>query len=611
MTFIIESDYKPNELNERIEAFIQWSQKYIHDMNDTDFETQRQSLIARRLEKPKQLLEYSHRLWSEISSKEYDFNRDEIEVKAIKELTKQDIIAFFERHLSHSSATRKKLTVSIISENPINEKHLNEVNAELMPAPKLPESIRIENITQFKTHLGFYSVRKPVVDVYANDTTIIDDLLAIIFSKLNFGSVLSAQTVCKRWLDVSKEGFRKVTSIWIKDSDNYQTVCEPYGFNDLSNTCVIRLSQYISNRQTFRSILTKIVAMFPNLKRLYVRLFELYISKDIFLSIAQSCVRDLQSLSIICGANNVYISEAEALLLAIRYPNIRVLQLQSNNLFIEQSAIDKLLQNLPKLEVFALNDTFCHNMANSPVYDGTVYRHLSTGIKVLITTGNILTPDVLQDMVRRPYHRLRELMVHQFDIKCMALIARHFQSIEWLIIHLDPDWCSDFTAQEFNQFIREVSAMRNMTHFTLNFIGIFDWDLDYNGDAVWDPLPPDFTANEIQLLGLCPKLKKLEVTARMSADSMFAIKLGFSKGWWWGVKWCSVSTICAISLAQDFDVDTHDHGSGVDDHQVDNIIGDITSYVGDLSHGLGDIGHGGGGHGDEDDEDIDDNHENY
>ncbi|CAG2173670.1 unnamed protein product [Oppiella nova] len=142
MTFTIESDYKPNELNERIEAFIQWSQKYIHDMNDTDFETQRQSLIARRLEKPKQLLEYSYRLWSEISSKMYDFNRDEIEVKAIKELTKQDIIAFFERHLSHSSATRKKLT----------------------------ESIRIENITQFKTHLGLYSVPKPVVDVYANDT---------------------------------------------------------------------------------------------------------------------------------------------------------------------------------------------------------------------------------------------------------------------------------------------------------------------------------------------------------------------------------------------------------------------------------------------------------
>ncbi|CAG2172600.1 unnamed protein product, partial [Oppiella nova] len=167
MTFTIESDYKPNELNERIEAFIQWVHKYIEDMSDKDFETQKQSVITRRLEKPKQLSEYSQRLWSEISSKDYDFNRDEIEAKAIKELTKQDIIAFFERHLSHTSTNRKKLTVSIISENPINEKHLNEVNADLMPAPKLPESIRIENITQFKTHLGLYSVRKPVVDVYA------------------------------------------------------------------------------------------------------------------------------------------------------------------------------------------------------------------------------------------------------------------------------------------------------------------------------------------------------------------------------------------------------------------------------------------------------------
>ena len=96
MTFTIESDYKPNELNERIEAFIQWVHKYIEDMSHKDFETQKQSVITRRLEKPKNLIDNSYRLWSEISSKEYDFNRDEIEVKAIKELTKQDIIAFFE-----------------------------------------------------------------------------------------------------------------------------------------------------------------------------------------------------------------------------------------------------------------------------------------------------------------------------------------------------------------------------------------------------------------------------------------------------------------------------------------------------------------------------------
>ena len=94
MSFIIESDYKPNYLNERIEAFIQWVHKYIEDMSDKDFETERQALITRRLEKPKQLVEYTKKLWCEISAKDYNFNRDEIEVKAIKELTKQDIIDF-------------------------------------------------------------------------------------------------------------------------------------------------------------------------------------------------------------------------------------------------------------------------------------------------------------------------------------------------------------------------------------------------------------------------------------------------------------------------------------------------------------------------------------
>ena len=63
-------------------------------MTDEDFETERQALITHKLEKPKQLIAFSKKVWNEIYSKQYNFNRDEIEVKAIKELTKQDIIDF-------------------------------------------------------------------------------------------------------------------------------------------------------------------------------------------------------------------------------------------------------------------------------------------------------------------------------------------------------------------------------------------------------------------------------------------------------------------------------------------------------------------------------------
>lgn len=71
------------------------NQSYIKDMNDEEFETEKQSLITKKLEKPKQLIAFSRRLWNEILSKQYNFDRNDIEVNAIKKLTKQDMIVFF------------------------------------------------------------------------------------------------------------------------------------------------------------------------------------------------------------------------------------------------------------------------------------------------------------------------------------------------------------------------------------------------------------------------------------------------------------------------------------------------------------------------------------
>ncbi len=64
-------------------------------MNEDEFETEKQALITAKLEKPKQLIAFSRKLWHEIDTKQYNFNRDEIEVNAIKNITKDDIIDFF------------------------------------------------------------------------------------------------------------------------------------------------------------------------------------------------------------------------------------------------------------------------------------------------------------------------------------------------------------------------------------------------------------------------------------------------------------------------------------------------------------------------------------
>jgi len=139
-------------------------------MSDDDFESEKQSLITHKLEKPKQLIGYSKRLWSEIDSKQYNFNRDEIEVNVIRTLKKDDITAFFKKHLIHDSPNRKKLSVSIMNTNAGNEVDVKEdssnVKEGLFPAPTLKEPIKIENMTLFRNGLALYSLPQPVIDVY-------------------------------------------------------------------------------------------------------------------------------------------------------------------------------------------------------------------------------------------------------------------------------------------------------------------------------------------------------------------------------------------------------------------------------------------------------------
>jgi len=166
LSFIVQSDHKPSYLNDRIEAFISWAEHYIRDMSEEEFEREKQALITKKLEKPKQLIAFSKKLWFEIDNKQYNFERDDIEAQAIKNLTKDAVIAFFKTHLYHDSPNRKKLSVSIWSRHSENEVDKNHVKDGLFPAPKLKESKRIEDINHFRDRLGLYPLPEPYIDVY-------------------------------------------------------------------------------------------------------------------------------------------------------------------------------------------------------------------------------------------------------------------------------------------------------------------------------------------------------------------------------------------------------------------------------------------------------------
>ena len=154
---IIQSDRDPKYLDARIEKFMQSMKDFIQSMNEEEFETNKQGLVAKRLEKPKKLSARAARYWNEIVCQQYNFNRDEIETKELKNITKENIIEFFDSYICPKSNTRKKLACYIMPSD------TSEIKVETIPELEvIPENV--EDVSAYKSCLPLNPVPVPLMN---------------------------------------------------------------------------------------------------------------------------------------------------------------------------------------------------------------------------------------------------------------------------------------------------------------------------------------------------------------------------------------------------------------------------------------------------------------
>ncbi|KAI1307266.1 Insulin-degrading enzyme [Halotydeus destructor] len=158
---VIQSEYGPDYLDGRIEAFLVEMEKLIEEMSLEEFESNKKGLITKKLEKPKQLLSYAKKQFEEISTKQYQFNRDEIEAKAMQQLTKDDVLGFFKDHIAASAPKRRKLSVQILTK----DKAASVPQNGFASAPEVDEPTEIRDVQMFKDGLGLYPLVLPYVDI--------------------------------------------------------------------------------------------------------------------------------------------------------------------------------------------------------------------------------------------------------------------------------------------------------------------------------------------------------------------------------------------------------------------------------------------------------------
>ncbi|XP_024935321.1 insulin-degrading enzyme-like 1, peroxisomal isoform X2 [Ziziphus jujuba] len=148
---IIQSTAKgPAKLDSRVEAFLKMFESKLYELTDDEFKGYVNTLIDVKLEKYKNLREECRFYWQEISNGTLKFNRKESEVAALRQLTKQDLIDFFNENIKVGAPRKKTLSIGVYG-NP----HSSEYAVD-KSEPAEPYSVKIDDIYSFRRSKSLY-----------------------------------------------------------------------------------------------------------------------------------------------------------------------------------------------------------------------------------------------------------------------------------------------------------------------------------------------------------------------------------------------------------------------------------------------------------------------
>lgn len=130
MRFIVQSERDTIYLENRIEAFLEKLKTLVENMTETEYRAQVQSLISKKLEKDKNMGQEGGKYWTHIHSGYYEFDQIEKDIKELKLIEKQDLLAFMEEYIDPHSPAVRKLSVHIQSQKTPPPKPKFKVNIE-------------------------------------------------------------------------------------------------------------------------------------------------------------------------------------------------------------------------------------------------------------------------------------------------------------------------------------------------------------------------------------------------------------------------------------------------------------------------------------------------
>jgi secreted Zn-dependent insulinase-like peptidase len=160
LAIIVETQEKRNPskyVDLKVEVFLKDFSKILRELPEEDFEIIKRSIIAQKRCTDTDLEQEVTRNWIEIRESKYQFNRHEIESQQLELIRKEDLVNFFDDHLSTENVRKISLQIVANADNGYDSLlqhgylHLDLIIDE--------KQNTIRNVAQFKRSLSACSRR--------------------------------------------------------------------------------------------------------------------------------------------------------------------------------------------------------------------------------------------------------------------------------------------------------------------------------------------------------------------------------------------------------------------------------------------------------------------
>ncbi|KAM8710478.1 hypothetical protein ACLKA7_017146 [Drosophila subpalustris] len=119
-----ETKFKADYVDKRLEAYRLRVPSIIEDMNEQEFNEMRETIINNKRLGDHSLFDEMMRNWSEIASMDYVFNRNELQIQMLADVSKQSILDFLQRNERHNL---RKLSVQVIGSSRVTRHSHTEI----------------------------------------------------------------------------------------------------------------------------------------------------------------------------------------------------------------------------------------------------------------------------------------------------------------------------------------------------------------------------------------------------------------------------------------------------------------------------------------------------